>query len=200
MPTNKLKTLLASLLLGTACITVCITAFADTRLKIITQTGALAFTVDDDWAVLNMQSKLPVAAAVFQLPNPADRQTADSTNLILKFYDLITDAGRTAYDVPVKQYGSSSPKTENLDAWTIFRQEALQGATRYTILDARRDQVADSANIAVTARLAWPHLKSNAKKYDALMEARFRKFLHSVQSELGPYKQQENEVIRRPAQ
>jgi hypothetical protein len=190
------KTLLASLLLGTACLT----AFADTRLKIITQTGALAFTVDDDWAVLNMQSKLPVAAAVFQLPNPADRQTADSTNLVLKFYDLNTDAGRTAYDVPVKQYGSSAPKTENVDAWTIFRQEALQGATRYTILDARRDQVADSANISATARLAWPHLKGNAKKYDALMEARFRKFLNSVQGELGPYRPQENEVIRRPVQ
>ncbi|MFZ6778713.1 hypothetical protein ACO0LD_17965 [Undibacterium sp. Ji83W] len=172
-------------------------AFADTSLKIVTNAGVVGFTVDDGWAVLNMQSKLPVATAVFQIPNVADKQTSDSTNLILKFYDLNTEAGRAAYDAPVKQFGSSAPKEEIFGPWTLFRQEALQGTTRYTILDARRGSLAD---VSATARIAWPHLKNNAKKYDAQIEGRFRSFLNSVHGELGLYKPQQNEVMRRPVE
>ena len=172
-------------------------AFADTSLKIITNAGVVGFTVDDGWAVLNMQSKLPVATAVFQIPNVADKQTNDSTNLVLKFYDLNTEVGRAAYDAPVKQFGNSAPKEEIFGPWTLLRQEALQGTTRYTILDARRGSLAD---VSATARIAWPHLKNNAKKYDAQIEGRFRSFLNSVHGELGLYKPQENEVTRRPVE
>ncbi len=188
-----MRSMLAMLLFASASLNV----LAETKLKIITTNGAVGFTVDDDWAVLNMQSKLPVAAAVFQILNKADSQTPDSTNLIFKLYDLNTDTGRAAFDAPVKQYGSDAPKQEVFGAWTLYRQQALQGTTTYTILDAKRVGVAD---VSATARIAWPHLKKNAKKYDAQLESRFQKFLNSVYGETGPYKPQENEVVRRPAE
>lgn len=165
------------------------------ELKIITTGGAVAFTVGDNWSVISMQSKTPITAAGFQIPNPADEGTPDSTSLAFNLYDLSTEAGRTAFAAPVKQYSVNEPKIKNFGEWTLYRQEAMQGATRYTILDARKSNVAD---VSVSARLAWPHLKSNPKTYDSQMVSVFQAFLESVHGDLGPYVAVPNEIIRRP--
>lgn len=165
------------------------------ELKIVTKGGYVSFTVGDTWPVISMQSKLPIAAAGFQIPNPVDEGTSDSSNLALNLYDLSTEPGRTAFEKPVKQYGVKAPKIENFGEWTLYQQEAMQGATRYTILDAKKSSVAD---VSVSARLAWPHLKSNPKTHDSQMFSVFKVFLESVHGDLGPYVPLQNEVIRRP--
>lgn len=173
----------------------CTTAIADVRLTIITTGGSVAFTVGDDWPVIAMQSKMPIAAASFQIPNSADEGTSESTNLALMLYDLSTGRGRTAFETPIKQYGTEAPKTEHFGEWTVYRQEVLQGAMRYTIIDAKKSNVAD---VSVSARLAWPHLESNPKNYDSQMEFVFLTFLGSVHGEFGQYTPRSNEVVRRP--
>lgn len=77
----------------------------------------------------------------------------------------------------------------------MYRQEVLQGAMRYTIIDAKKSNVAD---VSVSARLAWPHLESNPKNFDSQMEFVFLTFLGSVHGELGQYTPRSNEVVRRP--
>jgi hypothetical protein len=165
------------------------------EMKIFTTAGFVAFTVGSGWSVLSMQSQLPIATAVLQLPNPADGGTPDSTNLVLMLYAPDSERGRATFEAPVKQYGETAPGVASLDEWTIYHQKAKQGGTVYSILDAKRGRVAD---VSVSVRLAWPHLLTNPATYDAEMESAFRAFLASVHGAIGPYMPAADEVIRRP--
>lgn len=170
------------------------TAAADVELKIITPKGYVAFTVADHWRVLLMETKMPVAAAVFQLPNPADQGTPDSTNLIIQFFERGSEKEKAVYAAPVTQHGSAPPKVSRFKEWKIFRQEALQGKTMYSIWDAKRDGMAD---VSVSVRLAWPHLPNNPPGYNDEMEKTFRTFLDYVSGGFGKHTPKKGEVIRR---
>ncbi|HEY6111126.1 MAG TPA: hypothetical protein VIV62_01295 [Chthoniobacterales bacterium] len=165
-----------------------------TQFKIITPKGFVGFSVGNDWPVIAIQSKLPVAAAGFQIPNAADENTADSTNLAITLYDQTTIKGRDALAAIGKAYGGKTPTVDHRNNWTIYTQESKQGDTFYTVFDAK-SKVAD---VAVAIRLAWPHLANNAKDYDKQMTALFRRVLDSIHGSVGPYKPKPNEVIRRP--
>lgn len=164
-------------------------------MKIFTPKGFVAFRAEGNWAVLSMQSKLPIAAATFQLPNPADEGTPDSTNLVLMLYDPESADGRAGYAAPVKQYGDAPPRTEVKHGWTIYRQEARQNETLYSVWDARREDV---AGVKATVRLAWPHLSANVPDYASRMSKTFDDFLISVRGHVGPYTPLPGEVTRRP--
>lgn len=165
-----------------------------TEFKIITPKGFVAFFVGNEWSVLAMQPKLPVAAAVFQIPNPADENTSDSTNLVLTLYDETTAQGREALSVVGRPYGLNAPTIGDRNNWTTYTQESKQGDTLYTILDGK-SKVAD---VAVAIRLAWPHLANQTQDYDKQMKALFERVLDSIHGNLGPYQRQPNDVIRRP--
>lgn len=152
-------------------------ACAATELKIPTNKGFVAFTVEGEWPVLSLQMNLPLAAAAFRIPNPADAGTQDSTNIVIALYDPRSAEGRTAFKAPVKQYGPTPAKVEAMGPWTLYRQEALQGDTAYTILDAKRSGVLD---VSVSVRMVWPHLAGNAPDYDRDMDAVFKGVLQSI--------------------
>ena len=170
-------------------------ATADMELTIVTPKGHVAFTTADDWAVLQMQSKLPVAVAVFQLPNPADADTPDSTNLVLTLFEHGSEKEKTVFAAPVRQLGAAPPATEAFGGWTIYRQDATQGATQYSIWDAKKEGVAD---VSASVRLAWPHLANNPTDYGERMDATFKAFLSSVRGGTGPYQPRDGAVVRRP--
>jgi len=170
-------------------------AHADVQLKVVTAKGYVAFVAVDDWHVLTMESRLPVATVVFQLPNPADEGTPESTNLVLILYDLATRKGRTGFEQPIPQYGDDPKPETAAGGWTLYRQSGIQNSTQYTVLDARRTAVAD---VAASVRLAWPHLPNNPQDYDARMESTFRAFLDSIEGHLGDFKPSKGEVVRRP--
>jgi hypothetical protein len=181
---------------GVVCIALwAMSADAAVEMKILTAKGFVAFTVENNWAVQTMQSRMPIAMGAFQIPNAADNGTKDSTNLAVMLFEASSDKAREKFEAPVKQYGSSAPAGESFGEWTIYHQEAKQGDTLYSIVDAKRKDVAD---VAVAVRLAWPHLASNTERYDAEMEALFRAFLGSVRGDVGPYVPRDGEVIRRP--
>jgi hypothetical protein len=172
-------------------------AIAATQLKIVTNNGAVSFVVDDNWPVIKSQTRLPVAAIVFQLPNLADEQTSHSSNLVLKLYDTNVAVGQQSYATAMdKRYDAIAPKVERWNGWMISRQQSQQHGVPYTILDAKRPDVAD---VSVSVRLAWPHLAANVRSYDQDMERRFREFLQSVQGQSGKYTPEKGEVIRRPS-
>jgi len=192
MQGKAMKTFCVALLLVLACSVQPV--FADTGMKIVTNKGYVGFVVADDWMVQAMDTKGAIARIAFQLPNPSDAGTPESTNLVLVLYDLATKQGREGYHQPIKQYGSKAPDSQVIDGWTVYRQQGLQGTVDYTILDAKRNDVADRA---AYVRLAWPHLSGNAPGYDEYMERTFRQFLGSVQGRRGLYKPDKGEVLRR---
>jgi hypothetical protein len=172
-------------------------ACAGVEMKIVTAKGFVAFTAEENWHVQSMQSQMPIAAGIFQIPNSADVGTQDSTNLIVMFYQLDSEKGRAKFDAPVKQYGPVAPTIDSFEEWTIYRQDAKQGNTLYSIWDAKKGGVAD---VSVSVRLAWPHLDASSKSYAVEMDTLFRGFLKSIYGSLGPYVPRDGEVIRRPVQ
>src|SRR5262245_38440868 len=104
-------------------------ACAAVEMYIITNKGYVAFQAADHWSVVSMQSKLPVAAAAFQIPNPADHGTDDSTNLIITLYDPESPRARSLFDAPVSENRSRAPRAEHVGSWTVYRQHARQGST-----------------------------------------------------------------------
>ena len=174
--------------------TTCLTAAADTKFKIITNKGFVAFAAEDNWGVLKMQPKLPVAMVAFQLPNPADAKTDHSTNLALKLYDRKSEIAKAAYNAPLTVPGGTNRQEQKWAGWTLVRHDAQDRGVTYTIIDAKRPDIGD---VASTVRLAWPRLKGNAPTYDAQVETRLRNFLKSIKASKGPYKPEKGEVVRR---
>jgi hypothetical protein len=180
----------------TAGLLLALPVWATTQMTVVTGRGYVAYDVGDDWAVLSMETMGPVRSAVYQLPNPADEGTTESTNIALVLYDLATQQGREGFDAPIPEYSADKPVESEIAGWTIFRQSGIQHDVEYTIVDARRDGVGD---VAAAVRMAWPHLKNNGADYDAQMETTFRSFLAGIQGHIGPWTPREGEVVRRPA-
>lgn len=168
--------------------------YAATELGVVTHKGSVLFTVEDDWPVLGMKTKLPVAAAVFQIPDSADQGTPDSTNLVINLYQPDSEKAQSLLARFGEKLGDGEPILKSNNDWTIFKQEAKQGSTLYTIMDARKNV----ADVIVTVRLAWPDLSHNSSSHDQKMETIFETFLNSVRGETGLRKVREGEVIRRP--
>ncbi|UUZ55822.1 hypothetical protein LP419_10165 [Massilia sp. H-1] len=105
----------------------CVDARASTELTIITGNGSVSFVAEDNWPVLSMQTKLPVAAISFQLPNPADIDTPHSTSIALTLYDLKSEQGQRAFGAFPPPAGTMSKTVMKWGGWTVTRQ---RGRTR----------------------------------------------------------------------
>jgi hypothetical protein len=157
---------------------------------LITTNGYVSFIAGDEWGVIQIQSRPPIAAAAFQIPDPADQGTNDSTNLIISLYRS-GDAKAEAALVNLRSLHKAW-KTGVDGDWSVAETDAQQRGTLYTILDA--DKLC--GDVVCGVRLAWPHLESH-KNYDALMRSTFKVFLASVRTGSGPYHVHDGETIRR---
>lgn len=167
-------------------------AFA-VEFKIHTNEGFVGFDVEEHWPVIAMQSKLPVAVAVFQIPNVADQGTQDSSNLSISLFDPKSERGRKAASEIGNAFSSSIPTTSEYKDWKLFTQNNNQGNTRYSIIDATKSV----ADVIIGVRVSWPHLPNNPDFYDNMMNVKFKTFLDSVNGYIGNHIPKKNEVIRR---
>src|SRR5258708_7813284 len=94
-------------------------------LTIVTPKGYVTFTAGDDWPVIGTQTKMPVAAMAFQINDPADDDTPDSTNVAVNLYDHTTQEGREAMKAIGKKYGTAEPKILHINGWEVFDQQAV---------------------------------------------------------------------------
>lgn len=164
-----------------------------TDFSLITTKGYVCYTVRSDWKVLSMQSKPPTTAAIFQIRNPADDNSPDSTNLSLMTFESDSADAMAAFDkASSKRYAEAS--NSKYGQWETVTQEARQGTTSYSIRDGWRKV----PGAKVYVRLAWPHLAKNPEDYDSRMEALFRSLLDSVTGGIGPKPKKDGEEIRRP--
>ncbi len=163
-------------------------------LTVVTKKGYVTFSVPDPWAVQTMETKMPIAVMSFQIPNQADEGTPDSTNLVISLYEESDERAQKAISKIGKAFGKTPPVQSTYKEWGLYTQEANQGATTYTIIDATK-KVSD---VLVSVRIAWPHLSNNTKSYDAEMNKIFSEVLNSVSGGIGEYNTKKGEVVRRP--
>jgi hypothetical protein len=158
------------------------TAQADIAKHLASGQGSVRYQIGDEWAVISEQANRPISTVMYQIPNPADADTAESTNIVLVLYDLTTAKGRSGYETPLPHYSAQEPTESTIEGWSVHKHTGVQNDVEYTILDARNDNVAD---LAATVRLAWPHLPDNDQGYDQRMIETFRGFLAGVQGEVA---------------
>src|SRR5690349_8531242 len=161
---------------------------------IVTPKGYVSFAAGGDWRVVAAKSKMPVAVMAFQVPDPSDEGTPESTNVAVTVCEPNTLECQNALKVVGMKYGDVEPKRSRRGEWQLFEQRARQHDTPYTILDARRE----AADVSVAIRLAWPHLKLHSNDHDGAMRALFAKLLTSVHAAFGPYQPKPGEIGRRP--
>jgi hypothetical protein len=160
---------------------------------IITEAGYVSFSVPENWRVISMRSQLPVAAAGFQMPDGDDVGTPDATNVSMSLIQAETDQGKRALSLVGQSYEGKVTKSSDM-GWDIYEQEAHQGETMYTIVDAKK-KIAD---VVVATRIAWPHLTSDISKHNKVMKDVFDKLLRSIQGSMGVYKRKQGDVVRHP--
>jgi hypothetical protein len=72
-------------------------------LSVITSRGYVTYTVPGEWKVLDMQTKAPKTAAVFQIKNPADEGTPDSTNVSILTFEMNSPEATATFDKMVSK-------------------------------------------------------------------------------------------------
>ena len=163
---------------------------------LITPNGHVGFATGA-WQLVNVHGGMPAAGFDFQVPDTADRQTEESTDISINFYQPDTRTGRDAE----AQFGKSlepagRPVKETYNGWTIYSQSLVAKGVPYSIMDAESRQ----ADVDVIVKLNWPHLTGQAGTHNADMRAMLLKTLDSVTSGSGTYALHPGEVVRRTAQ
>ena len=142
----------------------------------------IKFSVPADWPVIANKSSAEKTIFAFQIPNPADAEASDSSNLSIVSSYLKDAQDRSAFD---KKPPSNDPKAQeqkSAEGWRCAKFSANQKSTstQYVIWDCTRIV----ADCGVSVRIAWPHLPKNPPDYDKQMETVLSDFLASV----GPSK------------
>jgi hypothetical protein len=166
------------------------------QLTLITPGGYVGFT-PGDWAMNGVHGALPAETFEFQIPDAADRNTDDSSNISLAFYQPDTRQARDAQAGFGKSLEPAGrPKKETYKDWTIYTQSIVAKGTPYTLIDAE----AREADVNVIVKLNWPHLPGQPGTHNADMRAMLLKTLDSVTAGTGTYTLRPGEQLRRTAQ
>jgi hypothetical protein len=165
-----------------ACLTASILFFLSASLLAATDTvvlsivGAVQFSVPADWKVVDSNSDPALTLFEFQIDNPADEGTRDSTNLVLISYSLTDDSSKKAYSKKESARGPEAKDASVAEGWNCSTFDAMQGETNYTIWDCHRTV----SKTGVYVRFAWPHLPRNPRDFDKTMQTDLSDLLQSV--------------------
>ncbi len=174
------------------------TSHAEVNFRLVTPAGWVEFAAEDTWGVIWTETKFPVATMVFQVPNPVDEGTPDSTNLSISLIETGSksdEASRTLAKIG-RSVGQADPVVDEIGAWTTYMQSAMQGSTTYVIVDATREL----ADVKVWVRLAWPVIGPNPDQYHQTMGVLLSDLLKTFNGQLGELEKRPGEVLRRPVQ
>jgi hypothetical protein len=136
----------------------------------------IQFSVPSDWLVISSKSDAVNTVFAFQIPNPAEEGTPDSTNLVSVASDLKQPGAKTAFEKKASNPEQKAEKRKLSGHWRCSRFSATQGSMEYEIWDCFRTVT----NCGVYVRAAWPHLPKNPPEYDKTMETRLTQVLNSV--------------------
>jgi hypothetical protein len=168
-------------------------AAAATDLVDFTIVDRVQFSVPADWPVIANSSTSEKTVFAFQIPNAADKDTSDSSNLSIIATDLRTAKDRQTFQKQAPGTDHNAQERPLVEGWECSTFSAIQHSTQteYVIWDCRRIV----ADCGVSVRIAWPHLPKNPPDYDNQMEMVLSNFLNGV----GPFKGvPKSGVLRRP--
>jgi hypothetical protein len=151
------------------------------------------FSVPADWPVIANKSTSEKTVFGFQVPNAADKNTSDSSNLSIIATDLRIAQERDTFQKQASGTDHNAQEKNLVEGWGCSTFSAIQHSTQtqYVIWDCRRI----IADCGVSVRMAWPHLPKNPPDYDKQMETVLSNFLTGV----GPFKGvPKSGVLRRP--
>ena len=143
--------------------------------------GRIQFTVPGEWKVISSKSNAKQTTFAFQIENPADEGTPDSTILVLIAYNL-NESTKKAYQKKQSERGPTATDGKLVDGWDCSIFSAMQGSTAYSVWDCHRTMQGSG----VYVRLAWPHLAGNAPDYDEAMKRALAEVLRSVAPDSNP--------------
>ena len=183
-----------NLLGGIAVLLTAVPVFAAEQvdLSLVTDNGWVQFTVGANWKVLKMDTKNPVRVALFQLSNPGEKGTPDSTNASVVLYEIDSPEAAAGFSRVHQKYAKGSKS--RIGAWEVFKSDVKQANTSYS----GRVGFRDIADVHISVVFAWPHLPKNSATYDSEMEQTFVGILNSVNGALGKYPKEKGGVLRRP--
>jgi hypothetical protein len=136
----------------------------------------IRFTVPGEWKVIASNSDASRTMFAFQILNPADDGTPDSTNLVLVAYNLNLPAEKESFEAKKSQRGPGAMDQKFVEGWDCSTFSAKQKKTNYVDWDCSKIV----GETGVFVRLAWPRLVRNAPEYDKSMEKSLLDVLKSV--------------------
>jgi hypothetical protein len=137
----------------------------------------IKFSVPGEWKMLAQQPAAPKAVTAFQIPNPADVGTAESSNVAVSAYDTADADAMATFERISQKFREGRPVTKgDYEGWQVFRYTNNQKGMPYKIMDGTRT----IGPAVVLVRFAWPQLQNNAPDYDIHMEMAFNALLASV--------------------
>jgi hypothetical protein len=154
---------------------VALSLFADDKVE-FSIVSRVRFTVPGNWKVISSKSDSIVTVFAFQIPNPADDGTPDSTNLAFIASDLKDSVARSTFEKKASGREPNARERKLVEKWACTSFSGKQGTTTYEAWDCYRIV----AECGVHVRLAWPHLPKNPADYDKSMQAALKDVLESV--------------------
>jgi hypothetical protein len=136
----------------------------------------IQFAVPGDWPVVASKSTPEKTVFAFQIPNPADAGTPDSTNLSITSSYLKDAKDNDAFLKKISNPDRPAEEKQIVEGWRCRSFSAMQKSTQYVDFDCYRIV----ADCGVFVRIAWPHLPRNPGDYDEQMRTVLSDFLTSV--------------------
>ena len=157
---------------------------------LISRQGSLGFAVPGDWKAVQFDFKLPVATAVYEVPDPSTLEGGSNTNCSMAFADPATPEGKAL----VARAGAFGGSDSARNGWTLHsRGDTADAVTTREVVAVKAE-----GQITAVAMCAWPNGATHDATYDAYMTKLFNTMLDSVQAAPSPFKARPGETFFTP--
>ena len=157
---------------------------------LVTDRGALQFAVPGDWKEIQLDFKLPVATAVFDVPDPSVLDGASNTNCSMAFADPATPQGQAVIG-RVTAFGGDDSQH---NGWSVHSKTEAAGTPATVEVVATRAQ----GFVTAVAMCAWSQGGSHDAAYATYMGKQINTLLDSVTAPPLPFKARPGETFIAP--
>ncbi len=162
---------------------------------LVTDRGALQFAVPGDWKEIQLDFKLPVATAVFEVPDPSTLDGGSSTNCSMAFADPNTPAGQAVIG-RVTAFGGDNSQH---NGWSVHtRTEAATTGANATPATVEVLATKPQGFVTAVAMCAWNKTAQHDAAYDGYMAKIINTLLDQVATPPAPFKARPGETFFSP--
>lgn len=129
------------------------------------------------WVIIAHQpTGTPSDAVAFQILNPAEKDSDDSTNLSVVAFDLQQTDSMLKFTQSLLEHEKQKHPAKEVGEWAVHTWEGKQGDTNYEIRDCYRT----AKPFGIHVRLAIPKMPKTTKEWSDKLEGDFKKLLESI--------------------